>query len=564
MIKASITAFISIVTLTLLIATPGLSQTTIVLAGDSTVTDDAGWGATFSALLSDKVECINLSRGGRSSGSFVAEGRWQQVLDLKPDFVFIQFGHNDEPGHGPERESDPNTTYTANMTRYVDEARAAGITPILVTPLCRRQWGQDDRIHSSLRPYARAVKRIAQEKQIDLIDLHDRAIEVYESLGKEGCVLISPTKDNGKLDGTHLNEAGSHLFGSLVAHEAKVSIPAMGQFFPTSKLMALQKAHRAPRAAVDQTWLAPLIEPAAETKIAQGSKTLTVSPDGSDDFTDLQSAINAVPSNNSDRTVIRIKPGLYMGPFVIPANKPNVTLQGDDAQTCILSFALTVHDPVPAKSYPRIEGTGVIVKADGFQARNLTFRNTAGDHGQAMALRIDGDRAVVQDCQLLGWQDTLYINKGRHYFKNCLIEGRVDFIYGSATAVFDDCEIRTKLNGYVTAANTPQDQAFGYVFRHCRLTSLDGGLSYLGRPWRPYASVTYLNCEMGGHIRPEGWDNWRNPDNEKTARYAEYQTQGPGANPEQRVLWSHQLTEIEAQQFTLDNIFNGWKPSLTK
>jgi pectinesterase len=536
------------------------AKTRVVLAGDSTVTDNAGWGATFAAMLSDKAECINLSKGGRSSGSFVAEGLWQQVLDLKPDFVLIQFGHNDEPGHGPERETDPNTTYAANMLRYVDEARAAGIEPILVTPLCRRQWGPGNRIHSSLLPYARTVKRIAAEKKVNLIDLHDRSIEVYESLGRDGCKLISPTKENGQLDGTHLNAAGSHLFGSLVAAEAKVSMPGLGSFFPTSKLMALQQNAIVPRAPVDKTWVQSMMQPAADSLTSQGTQTLIVAADGEGTFASIQAAVNAVPNNNADHTIIHIKPGIYIGPVIVPPCKTNVTFQGDEAGTCILSYALNVHDPIPANTLPGMQGNSVIVLADGFHARNLTFRNTSGDHGQAMALRLEGDQAVIQDCLILGWQDTLLVNNGRHYFKNCTIEGRVDFIYGSATAVFDDCEIRTKLQSYITAASTPRERDFGFVFRHCHITSPDGGLSYLGRPWRPYASVTYLNCEMGGHIRPEGWNNWRNPENEKTARYAEYHSTGPGARPKMRVEWSHQLTEEQAKQFNLDRIFQGWRP----
>jgi pectinesterase len=179
---------------------------------------------------------------------------------------------------------------------------------------------------------------------------------------------------------------------------------------------------------------------------------------------------------------------------------------------------------------------------------------------------------------MLGWQDTLRTDNGRNYFTNCYIEGRVDFIYGSATAVFDHCEIRSKNGGHVTAANTPQNQPYGLVFLNCKLTGdpkpwvgTDGvpanastaPMADLGRPWRPYASVTYLNCEMGAHIKPAGWDNWRNADNEKTARYAEYKSTGPGANPEARFKWTKQLTDDEAKAYTVGNILggaDGWEP----
>src|SRR4051812_19209434 len=191
----------------------------IVLAGDSTVTANAGWGGAFARVLADDIECVNLAQGGRSSGSFVAEGLWAQCLDLKPDYVLIQFGHNDQPGHGPDRETDPETSYRKNMTRYVEEARAAGIRPVLVTSLARREFGADGRIHSSLAPYAAVIKRIAAEEDVPLIDLHARSIALYETLGPEGCQAISPRKDDGSFDGTHLNAKGAERVAPLVADE---------------------------------------------------------------------------------------------------------------------------------------------------------------------------------------------------------------------------------------------------------------------------------------------------------------------------------------------------------
>ena len=531
----------------------------IVLAGDSTVTDQSGWGIGFAASLSDKAECINLAKGGSSSKSFYDEGFWQKVLDLKPDYVLIQFGHNDEHGHH-EKETEPNTTYRANIERYIDQARDAGIEPVLITPISRRQWGKDGHIHSSLIPYADVIRQIAYEKNVYIIDLHDRSIEVYESLGKDGCDLISPVKDDGQLDGTHMNLAGSNMFGSLIAAEVEITVPGLNKYFPTSKLMQIQRT-KAPRADVDSEYVQYVTQQKAAVLSDRGQTTLTVAADGTGDYLTVQDAIKAVPDNNSQRTTIHIKPGIYTGQIVLPASKPNVTFQGDSADTCIITYALTVHDPVPSKILPAKNGNGVVILADDFIANNLTFRNTAGDHGQAMALCIEGDRAVVTNCQILGWQDTLLLNTGRHYFKDCAISGRVDFIYGSAAAVFDDCVIITKGSSYVTAASTPQESDYGFVFRDCKITSPDKTRSYLGRPWRPYASVTFIDCFMDSHIRPEGWHNWRNPDNEKTARYSEYNTTGPGSNPSERVSWSHQLTDLQAKQFTIDNIFHGWHPN---
>jgi pectinesterase len=546
-------------------AAPATQPTTaatirIALAGDSTVTDESGWGAGFAACLSGGAQCTNFSRGGRSSGSFIKEGSWQKVLDAKPDYVLIQFGHNDQPGHA-DRQSDPQTTYKANMTRYVDEARAAGVKPVLITSISRRQWGSDHHIHSTLQPYVDVVKQIAAEKNVPLIDLHDRSIEVYESLREEACKIISPPKGDG-YDGTHLNKYGSDLFGSLVAAELRTTVPELNHYIRGFGMNAAHPPTTAPTTAPLVKWDAP-----AAPATAQGAKQITVAADGGGDFTTIQEAIAAVADNNSDLTTIHIKPGRYFGQIFVPKSKQNVTFEGDDAEKCILTYALNVYDPIPAEVPPRYNGDGVVILGDGFIARNLTIRTTSGDHGQAMALRTEGDRGIFENCHILGWQDTLLANANRQYFKNCLIAGRVDFIYGASTAVFDHCEIRSKNGGHLTAASTPQDHPFGYVFMNCNLTSADGVVADLGRPWRPYASVTFLNCEMGPHIRPEGWNNWGKAENEKTARYSEYNSTGPGANPDKRFAWTKQLTRDEAEKITIATVLGGedhWDPTAGK
>lgn len=310
-------------------------------------------------------------------------------------------------------------------------------------------------------------------------------------------------------------------------------------------------------------------------------KQLTVSADGRGDFKTVQEAFAAVPDNSPDRTVIHIKPGTYKGQMILPAAKTKVSLEGEGAEKTILTFAANINEEQPAGVHPKYKGIGVVILGNDFRADQLTLQNTSGDHGQALALRIDGDRAVVTNCRLLGWQDTLRVNNGRQYFKDCYIEGRVDFIYGSGTAVFDHCEIHSKNGGHITAASTPQDHPYGLVFLNCKLTgdpkpwvdptgkfptpkqSKGPPLADLGRPWRPYANVIYINCEMGGHILPAGWNNWGKPENEKTARYAEYNSRGPGANPDQRVPWSKQLTKEEADRITVETVLSGndhWKP----
>jgi pectinesterase len=532
----------------------------IALAGDSTVTDDAGWGLGFKKALNESAEVVNLSKGGRSSKSFRDEGLWQKVLDAKPDYVLIQFGHNDQPGKGPERETDPKTTYRHNLGRYLDEARSAGAKPVLVTSISRRRWAED-RIHirSDLTAYVEAAKAVAAEKGVPLIDLHGRSIEVYESLGPNGCELISPKKDDGKLDTTHLNVVGSETFGPLMAWELRRAMPELKRhirgYIRNEKRASATQATTVP-ASPEVT---KRLQARVSAPIPKGAKTITVAPDGSGDFTTVQAAVAAVPDNNADRTTIRIKAGVYSGPIVVTRAQQNVTFLGDGTDKTILTYALNVTDPIPESVPPKMGGNGVIVLGEGFHARDLTFRNTSGDHGQAMALRLQADRCVIHNCRLLGWQDTLLVHSGRQYFRDCYIEGRVDFIYGGATAVFDNCHIHSKDGGYVTAASTPQENTFGFVFLNCKLTG-EGEPAYLGRPWRPHAAVAFLRCEIGGHIRPEGWHNWGKTENEKTARYAEYENTGPGADVSNRVAWAKRLTEPQAAQYTIANIFGGWDP----
>ncbi len=309
------------------------------------------------------------------------------------------------------------------------------------------------------------------------------------------------------------------------------------------------------------------------------AKDLVVAADGSGDFKTVQEAIAAIPDKNTEIVLVHIKPGVYGGQKVIPRGKDHVHFQGEDAAKTVLTWNINTNEEQPAGTDPHHKGTAMVVGADDFQAKDLTFENASGDHGQALALKIDGDRALVQNCRLLGWQDTVMVNNGRQYFKDCTIEGRVDFIYGSGTAIFDNCEIKSKNGGHVTAANTPQDHPFGLVFLGCRLTAdpapwvdpatgqapagrrLDA-MADLGRPWRPYACVTYLNCRMGEHIAPTGWNNWGNPENEKTARYAEFNSMTLDGGPldvSKRFAWAKVLSAKEASLYSTYNILGDWR-----
>ncbi|OON69849.1 pectin esterase [Hymenobacter sp. CRA2] len=315
-------------------------------------------------------------------------------------------------------------------------------------------------------------------------------------------------------------------------------------------------------AAQAQTTAAP--NAARTSALAPARTRLVVAPDGSGDFRTVQEAVNAVPDQSQQRITIVVRPGTYREKLVVPALKTRVSLVGEDARTTILTY----DDHSGANGINTYTSHSVLVQANDFRAENLTFQNTAGrTAGQAVALHVEGDRAVFENCRLVGDQDVLFLatDHSRQYYRNCYIEGTTDFIFGASTAVFDHCTIRSKKNSFVTAASTTERQSYGFVFLDCTLTA-DTTLAtkvHLGRPWRPHARVVYLRTNMGGHIAPAGWDNWKNPANEKTAYFAEYQSRGPGAQPGQRVGWSHQLTKREAKRYTLKRIFGGqeaWDP----
>lgn len=291
---------------------------------------------------------------------------------------------------------------------------------------------------------------------------------------------------------------------------------------------------------------------------------IVVAQDGSGNFRTVQEAINAVPDFRKVPTRIYIKKGIYKEKLVLAGSKRLVHFIGESTDKTVLTY----DDWAQKKNiYGEEKGTSgsssFYIYGDGFHAENITFANSAGPVGQAVAVWSAGDQLVFKNCRFLGFQDTLYTYGygSRQYFVDCYIEGTVDFIFGSATAVFDRCDIFCKNKGYVTAASTPDSSKYGYVFRNCRVRgSAPKGSFYLGRPWRPFARVVFMECDLGAVIRPEGWDNWGKTSNEQTSYYAEFNNKGGGASSANRVKWSHQLTPEQAAEYTLENIFRGWNP----
>jgi len=297
---------------------------------------------------------------------------------------------------------------------------------------------------------------------------------------------------------------------------------------------------------------------------AQSKYDLVVAKDGSGNFKTVQEAINAVPDFRKKETRIFIKKGVYKEKLVLAESKTLVTFVGESPDSTIITY----DDYAQRKNiFGEEKGTsgssGFFIYGHDFSAENITFQNTAGPVGQAVAVFVAGDRVKFKNCRFLGFQDTLYTygRESRQYYNNCYIEGTVDFIFGSSTAVFDSCTIFGKRSGFYTAASTPENKKFGYVFLHCTITgSADGNSFLLGRPWRPFAKVVFLYCNIDKQVKPEGWSNWSNPANEKTAYYGEYKNYGAGSKTAQRLAWTHQLNDEEAKQYTLSNIFNDWNP----
>jgi len=299
--------------------------------------------------------------------------------------------------------------------------------------------------------------------------------------------------------------------------------------------------------------------------LLNAQRRIVVAQDGTGNFKKVQNALNSVPSNNKKPVTIYIKNGVYKEKLFLDSSRPFITLVGQDKFNTILTF-----DDHTGKVSPKGDtintrtSSSFLIKANNFTARDITFQNNAGfTAGQAVAVEADGDRDAFFNCRFLGFQDVLFTNNdnSHQYYKNCYIEGTTDFIFGSSTVWFEQCHIHSKKNSHVTAAATPEEHKFGYIFNDCVLTG-DSTLHSvsLGRPWRPYAAVVYIHCYIGQQIMPQGWANWNKTDNYKTTRYAEYKNYGPGAAIIQRVDWSKELSDQEEKTYTLKNIFGNWDP----
>ena len=290
--------------------------------------------------------------------------------------------------------------------------------------------------------------------------------------------------------------------------------------------------------------------------------TIVVSRDGTGNFRTLQEAIESARAFMDYTVTIYVKNGVYKEKVIVPSWVENIDIIGEDRDKTIITYDdhANINKMGTFRTYTvKVEGSDITFK-------NLTIENNAAQLGQAVALHTEGDRLKFINCRILGNQDTIYTGAKftRLYFKDCYIDGTTDFIFGPSTALFENCMIHSKRNSYVTAASTPKEAKYGYIFKHCKLTAEPGvDKVYLGRPWRPYAYTLFIECELGKHIVSAGWHNWGKQSNEETARYMEYKNTGEGANASERVAWSKQLTKKEAEAVTVDAIFrtqSDWDP----
>jgi pectin methylesterase-like acyl-CoA thioesterase len=305
------------------------------------------------------------------------------------------------------------------------------------------------------------------------------------------------------------------------------------------------------------------------TSFSHAQYDIVVAKDGSGNYTTVQAAVNAAPSNSSARTEIYIKNGTYYEVITVPTTKKNLTFIGQSLTGTVLTYnnAANKINPATGQPYGTSNSASTFINGAGFYAQNLTFSNTANPSlGQAVAVRSTADKVIFKSCRFLGNQDTYFAHSGRSYHEACYFEGTTDFIFGAAIAFFENCNIYSKGGTSITAASTDQHVKYGFVFNNCRITGAGNAITDLGRPWRPYASVTFRNTSMSGAIKASGWNDWGNAANRATARFTEYSNSGSGYVPGSRPSWVRILTTAsQAAPYTMLNVLkaNSANPQVT-
>ncbi|XP_030470108.2 putative pectinesterase 11 [Syzygium oleosum] len=299
--------------------------------------------------------------------------------------------------------------------------------------------------------------------------------------------------------------------------------------------------------------LFPSISRAGDALMGNNASEAThvvVDQSGNGDFRRIQDAIDAIPSSNSQQVFISIKPGTYREKIVVPENKPFITLSGTKSSNTIITWSDGSGDIFNSPT--------VSILASGFVGRDLTIQNTFGVGERAVALRVAGDQVAFYRCRILSYQDTLLDDAGRHYYKNCYIEGGTDFICGDAASLFENCHVHSisQENGSITAQHRQSGtDNTGYVFLGCKITGVKS--AFLGRPWGDYSRVVFALSYLSPAILPQGWDEWNDQKKHSNVYYGEYKCSGPGANRSERVDWSRSLSDGEAAPFLTKDLIGG-------
>lgn len=570
--------------------TAGNGQPSFHVVGDSTASTyahrelpRAGWAQALPLALNSGHRVVNRALSGASSKSYTDSGLAAEALGLLKtgDHLLISFGHNDEKVSDPARGTLPGSTYKEYLRGFIDGARARGAHPVLVTPVERRRFDAAGNARRSHGDYPAAMRELAAATNTPLIDLTESSRELWQRLGPEGTKGMFLHASAGEFvqypqgieDNTHFRAEGALAIAGLVAR----GLQDLG--IAAAKPRITELAGESLFTGIFWPGERPL-DKAVVLEVGPGRQ-----------FSRVQAAVDAVPENAGVRHEIRIDPGQYRELVLVPRTKPRVSFTGTGASP---ADVVIVYDNASGTSKPNGSGTygtsgSASVRLDGadFEARNLTFSNdfdeAANGHirnRQAVAVHATGDRCVFDNVRILGNQDSLLVNTpnaqtmSRQFFVNTYVEGDVDFIFGRATAVFQQCSIESldrgssSNNGYVTAGSINERFRYGYLFDGCRFTSNAArGTVHLGRPWHPsgdpqaIAQVLVRNSHLGAHIKSAPWTDmsgfsW------KEARFHEFHNSGPGSahSPDRP-----QMTVDQASEFTTSHYLRGsdwWQPQL--
>ncbi len=532
----------------------------IALIGDSTMTDHKGWGGAFGAALRGQAVVHNFAASGRSAKSYSDEGRLPAALAVRPDYVLIQFGHNGQPGKGPQRETDPNHSYRHYLQGFLTAIRDTGAQPVIVSSMTRRNFDEAGRIRTTLGPWAASAQAIASEHRVDFIDLHSASIAYHNRVGE----IRGMKLDYSPGDRTHLSSLGASVITGLIFDQLQEIRHPLGRLRPQ-------------RVYVDDCSSLGASQPCVST---------------------LGEALGLAPLQHQTPFVIDLGTRRFVEKVVV--DKPGITLRGAGQQHSIISFADSGQSLSADGKPVGTHGSYTMkIMAAQFNASNLTIENAfdypanfalADDHpnkiqhpqGVALMIAEGSDRAHFENVTVSGYQDTLFVDAGRSYFNNVRVNGHVDFIFGGGQAVFENAVIESRHRpgknptGYVIAPSTHISQPFGFLFLNCRLVrfgaAVPAGSVKLGRPWHPggnpavNGAAVFHRCFMDDHVAADGYAKisgvsangerlWF--DLEPDSRMFEYQSSGPGALQGPR---RPQLRDDAAPYYTRQSVLGDWTP----